>query len=399
MRRDKGKSEGYIECWWIDTLQSLRVAFDGPLSKLFTLTSTFSTALGLENFSVLIPIEHCPLLPPSPSLSARTASPNVSPTISLKALNTSYSHSGSRADESHSFKRAQQHVTEGLVPPLREVRKFARRTHRLQEISWYSNLRPEYGTWFITRPTTDPKSNLSVEVEYMPGSLRPPEVQEEELAISSYLIDVYKREGGVWTGVNADLCATERAAEKEKEAESTRLEKVARANYKKLSSIGTTGSNPGSVPRRTPRTKVSPEYNQTQLPTPISPVSSETIIILEPNPMRRKSEPTEVVVEASKLVGSSARLRAQTYSGRSSSQVESPHFRNRGESRSVVAMEGPKGGSGNRRVSYPEEKGSGSSRKVGSVRGRRPSTAKGSYRTDRSISWALTLIVYWNETV
>lgn len=273
--------------------QRLKVAFDAPFIKLFTMAAVFSSSSRLETLEVFIPAEHCPALPPSPSMThAYGSTPGGSPVLLQKPLPGSLGASDSVAEDRSSPPR----TTDPHVPPLRDVRKFVRRCAVIQEVNWYG--KNGRGQWIVSRPaslTTPTKANSNVTVEYISPSpatghgltaamweyVR----QEEEAARVGWTPARIDRDGAEWVGMNAELYQSARAAEKEKEEQAVKEEKAARAaarraivtaldvstNIPKSPKVEREPSESSAGYRQGPSSPVSPYQSTKEITAPNSP--------------------------------------------------------------------------------------------------------------------------------
>ena len=260
------------------------------------MAAAFSSASRLETLEVSIPADHCPALPPSPSMSVYThtygSTPGGSPVLLQKPLPGSLGASDSVPEDRSSPPR----TTDPHVPPLRDVRKFVRRCAVIQEVNWYG--KNGRGQWIVSRPTsltTPTKASSNATVEYIPPSpatghgltaamweyVR----QEEEAARAGWTPAQVDRDGAEWVGMNAELYQSARAAEKEKEEQAVKEEKAARAATKRAIvtalDVSTTlpktpkgerePSEPSAGYRQGPSSPVSPYQSTKEASAPNSP--------------------------------------------------------------------------------------------------------------------------------
>lgn len=261
------------------------------------MAAAFSSASRLETLEVLIPVEHCPALPPSPSMSVYShtygSTPGTSPIMLQKPLPGSLGASDSVPDDRSSPPRTTS-TTDPHVPPLRDIRKFVRRCTVIQELNWYG--KNGRGQWIVSRPTiptTPSKISSNATVEHIPPS---PAIghgltaaiwervrQEEEAARVGWTPALVDRDGAEWVGVNAGLYRSARAAEKEKEEQAVKEEKAARAAAKRaiVTALDTNIPRTPKVEReqsealagyrQSPSSPVSPYQPTKEVPAPSSP--------------------------------------------------------------------------------------------------------------------------------
>jgi hypothetical protein len=258
------------------------------------MTAAFSSASRLETLEVLIPVEHCPALPPSPSMSvynhAYGSTPGASPVLLQKPLPGSLGVSDSVPEDRTTS------MTDPYVSPLRDVRKFVRRCAVIQELNWYG--KNGRGQWIVSRPTgptTPSKVSSNATVEYIPPSpttghgltaaMWERVRQEEEAARVGWTPARVYRSGTEWIGINSEHYQAARAAEKEKEEQAVKEEKAARAaakraiiatldvstNVPKTPKIEREPSEASAGYRQGPSSPVSPYQSTKEMPAPSSP--------------------------------------------------------------------------------------------------------------------------------
>ena len=261
------------------------------------MAAAFSSASRLETLGVLIPVEHCPTLPPSPSMSVYThvygSTPGASPVMLQKPLPGSLGASDSVPEDRSSPPRTTS-TTDPHIPPLRDVRKFVRRCAVIQELNWYG--KNGRGQWIVSRPTgptTPSKISSNATVEYIPPSpatghgltaaMWERVRHEEEAARVGWTPARIDRDGAGWVGVNAELYRSARAAEKEKEEQAVKEEKAARAaakrtivttldtNIPKSPKVEREQSETSAGYRQSPSSPVSPYQPTKEVPAPGSP--------------------------------------------------------------------------------------------------------------------------------
>lgn len=246
------------------------------------MAAAFSSASRLETLEVLIPVEHCPALPPSPSMSVYTqvygSTPGASPVLLQRPLPGSLGASDSVPEDRSSPPRTTS-TTDPHIPPLRDVRKFVRRCAVIQELNWYG--KNGRGQWIVSRPTTQSKINSNATVEYIPPSSATGHAlttavwervrQEEEAARVGWTPARVDRDGAEWIGMNAQLYQSARAAEKEKEEQAVKEEKAARAAAKRaiVTALDVTTNIPKTPKAERESSETSAGYRQ----GPCSPVS------------------------------------------------------------------------------------------------------------------------------
>jgi hypothetical protein len=287
------------------------------------MTAAFSTASRLETLEVLIPVEHCPALPPSPSMSVYMhvygSTPGASPILLQKPLPGSLGTSDSLPEDRSS---PPAFTTDPHAPPLRDVRKFVRRCAVIQELNWYG--KNGRGQWVVSRPkspTSPSKTNSNATVEYIPPSpatghgltaaMWERVRQEEEAARVGWTPTRIDRDGAEWVGINAELYQAARAAEKEKEEQAVKEEKAARAAAKRA--IVATLDISTNIPK-TPKCEREPSeasagYRQ-GLSSPVSPYQSTKEVLAPSSPKLGRRR-----VSASAAVGTGGgqgRARAQS---------------------------------------------------------------------------------------
>ncbi|QRW08089.1 hypothetical protein RhiLY_07088 [Ceratobasidium sp. AG-Ba] len=264
-------------------LRMLRITLDAPFARLLTLTSSFAHLIHLTRLSVAVSSTHAPSTPPSPTLPTPGVSPlalangyTVGGTYSVGGISIGPPSIGSPTSSPLSLARSlkspklvmpvllptngevetQSPVTPGgslggvqsfgagntneqmdtaaadtVLPPLRDVRKFMRRSPKLVLLEWFG--RTARGSWIAHRE--DAKSVASVKVEYVPP------VPDEDgfwgtAAARLHVVNgavaktgLVAREGAAWTGPEAEAAAAaaqdyeaERDAEIEREKEARR---------------------------------------------------------------------------------------------------------------------------------------------------------------------------------
>ncbi|BGP01981.1 hypothetical protein RTG_02305 [Rhodotorula toruloides ATCC 204091] len=121
-------------------VRKVKVLLDAPFRNLLTLGSSFAASFALQWFVVSIPPHHTPelsSLDPNEYLSlvGATPSPSTSPTKSP---------SGEKGDKEDRSTHPVSHLAT-LTPPTREWRRFLKRSHTLESLTWAG--RGGLGTW------------------------------------------------------------------------------------------------------------------------------------------------------------------------------------------------------------------------------------------------------------
>jgi len=223
------------------------------------------------------------------------STPGGSPVLLQKPLPGSLGASDSVPEDRSSPPRTTC-TTDPHFPPLRDVRKFVRRCAVIQELNWYG--KNGRGQWIVSRLTsqaTPGKANSNATVEYIPPSpatghgltaaIWERVRQEEEAARVGWTSARVERSGAEWTGMNAELYQSARAAEKEKEEQAVKEEKAARAaakratvtaldvstNIPKTPKFEREPSETSAAYRQGPSSPVSPFQYTKEMPPPSSP--------------------------------------------------------------------------------------------------------------------------------
>ncbi|KIM26955.1 hypothetical protein M408DRAFT_330317 [Serendipita vermifera MAFF 305830] len=272
-------------------LQSLCVAFDGSFSKLLSSSLPMSSAIFLETFAVFIPPEHMPTLPPSPATTHRAVSrsPSASPLQHTRRLSMSVGASTDLTNEEKlGSTRVSATVSESGIH-LREIRKFVRRSPALREVTWYGRNGIQ-GKWSVSRSFAGTQSSVNQSVEYIYCPALSEDVydrfqREENASRAGWSPGTVEREEANWTGPNAELYRSLRAAEKDNEEKQAREEKAARLSSRK-------GGLGIEMPKQPPKTNNSPSLDgpPAQFPSPVSPVEPKPI--LSPNHSTRERRHT-----------------------------------------------------------------------------------------------------------
>ena len=250
-----------------------------------------SSAPLLETFSVFISPEHCPALPPSPATTHRAVSrsPSASPLQHTRRLSVSVGAAPELFNEEKLGSNRMSATISETGIHLREVRKFVRRSPALREITWYGRHGIQ-GQWNITRAFTNTQSGTNLIVEYAPCAALSDDVynrfqREEEAVKVGWSPGSVEREASDWTGPNAELYNSLRAAERDSEEKQVKEEKATRLASRKNGLSGLSMEMPKQSLKTS--TSNSTDGQATQFPSPVSPVEPKTL--LSP----RKSAPRE----------------------------------------------------------------------------------------------------------
>lgn len=284
-----------LECdWWswsaedlkvvlerCSKLKSVKLAFDAPFAKFLGLAGSIASASDLRKISVLIPVEHVPSPPPSPSVATpgNPLSPNASPMINFSSRtqltplrgnvglppspttstimrrdSMSKSYTAPSSLPSSYFNGAPSEAApnspsmsisgsplaslngslpslDHALPLLRDMKKLFKRCAALREVEWVGR-----GLWTLdtscrSSSTAKTTSLANIKVDFqLPRSLSVTAYEEEyerkrieEEAVKwEWSPSARDRVGQEWVGEAADETAKEREklmAEKEKEKE------------------------------------------------------------------------------------------------------------------------------------------------------------------------------------
>ncbi|BGP18452.1 hypothetical protein JCM10213_003185 [Rhodosporidiobolus nylandii] len=145
-------------------VKRLKVMFDGPFRNILTLTTSFSSAHSLRHFLLSIPPEHVPetaALTPSVYLSALASldsAPSSPPPGESPPLPASPTPASGRRGSAVSSSEKEEKSASGLklkeidslLPPTRDWRRFLKKAHSLEAVSWVG--RGGIGTWRFSKP-------------------------------------------------------------------------------------------------------------------------------------------------------------------------------------------------------------------------------------------------------
>lgn len=250
-----------------------------------------SNAISLETFAVFTAPENCPTLPPSPATTHRAVSrsPSASPLQHTRRLSVSV---GATPDPINEDKTGTSRITATISETgiqLREIRKFVRRSPTLREVTWYGRNGIQ-GKWNVTRAFATAQSNANLTVEYIPCAALSEDfydrfLREENAMRTGWSPGTVDREGSIWTGPNAELYHSLRAAEKDSEERQAKEEKAIRMASRKGGISGLAIEMP-KYPLKS-STSAPADGPAMQIPSPISPVEPKTFV------SPRKSTPRE----------------------------------------------------------------------------------------------------------
>ncbi|GAA5980997.1 hypothetical protein JCM11641_001424 [Rhodosporidiobolus odoratus] len=144
----------------VSGVERLKVMLDGPFRNILTLTTSFTATPSLRHFLVTIPPDQAPetaSLTPSAyltalsSLSAAAPPPSSSPASTSPPLPISPSSSSKKEKESSSSSSGLKlKEIDALLPPTRDWRRFLKKAHSLETLSWVG--RGGIGSWHFSKP-------------------------------------------------------------------------------------------------------------------------------------------------------------------------------------------------------------------------------------------------------
>ncbi|KAF7315313.1 hypothetical protein MIND_00045900 [Mycena indigotica] len=253
-----------LEC--LPKLERLLLCFDGPFTKLVSLTSYLSS---IRELSVSLLPHHAPGKAPMPIVStdpqASLPTPSESPIFKSKSTLPPL------------LDLDQMQAQDPSMPLLRDVKRFVRKCPRLEVLEWSGkNAR---GYWVVSRLANASTKSANVSVEYFLPVLDPVvwNAVKREQKIEDALrrgwggfTDI-ERLGFVWTGPTAEAFAAERlAAEKERDEATPQIERGKPRDSTKrtrLASMSISTTSPVTSPTSH---AVSPGHQQAPLTPPLS---------------------------------------------------------------------------------------------------------------------------------
>ncbi|TDL25977.1 hypothetical protein BD410DRAFT_783979 [Rickenella mellea] len=279
-----------LECdWWAwgvedlkkvlescSRLEVLKFCQDAPFSKLLSLTSTFVALTHLRTLQVSVTPEQAPGMPPTPTSrhpGSTPLPPTPSDSPSSKAKSVLPQLLGFDQLQSQTCV-TQEAKGDSSMPPLRDVKRFARKCPSLDVIDWYG--RNARGIWRISRAqAATSKLSSNVTVDYFPPFLddatwdRISNIHDTQA--DALNLEPRKRRGHAWTGEKADMFAAERAEEKAR-AERQIIDKE---KPSKLKDIGKKTLENHQLPSPTDSSSTnSPNLDYFPLTPPVSAASS-----------------------------------------------------------------------------------------------------------------------------